>query len=151
MLAGGVGAGISAPSVLGWYHTLARPPGVPPDWAFGAVWTVLYLLIGLAAWLVWMAGRQQARPDLGAPRAARALRLWGWQLLVNACWVPVFFAAHSLVGGLLVIVPLLGLIAATIVSFARIRRLAAVLLLPYALWTCYATFLNAGFWWLNQS
>lgn len=146
MLAGLVGAGIGSGALRGWYHTLHLPAGVPDERVFGPVWGLLYVLIGVAAWLVWKRGR---RGMIEQVRAARGLRLWGWQLLLNATWVPAFFGLRSPVLGLVVIIPLLALIAATAWSFARVRRPAAWLMLPYLLWTCYATYLNAGVFWLN--
>ncbi len=113
---------------------------MPPNWAFPVVWTTLYVMIGTAAWLVW---RQ--------PLHRRALRLWGWQLLLNAIWTPAFFGLQSPILGLVVILPLLVLIALTIRAFFRLSTLAAWLLVPYGLWTVYATYLNAGFWWLNRA
>ena len=75
---------IVAGAARGWYLSLNRPPGTPPNWVFAAVWTALYAMIGLAGWLVW-------RRTVGT----RALRLWGWQLAANAFWTPAFFALHS--------------------------------------------------------
>jgi benzodiazapine receptor len=107
---------------------------------FAPVWATLYVLIGIAAWRVWQ------RPGLGQ---RRAMTLWGWQLLFNAAWTPAFFGLHSPLLGLCVIVPLLVLIGLTLHAFVRQDRFAAALLVPYAAWTCYATYLNAGFAYLN--
>jgi translocator protein len=123
-----------------WYMALAAPPGTPPNWAFGPVWTLLYVLIGTAAWLVWR------RPGHRGP-----LLLWGWQLLVNAAWTPVFFGMHAIGVALAVILTLAMLICLTMIVFARSGRAAGLLMLPYLLWTCYAAYLNAGFWWLNPA
>ena len=140
----GVSAGaITAFNVGTWYASLARPPGTPPNWVFGPVWTVLYVCVGVSAWLVWR------HVDRAVERTYRALRLWGWQLLINALWTPAFFGLHSLWAALVVIVLLVGSVAATIWSFARIDRRAAALLLPYLGWTTYAAYLTAGFWTLN--
>jgi benzodiazapine receptor len=138
LLVGVSGAALTAGSVHSWYPALHRPPGTPPDWLFAPTWTTLYVLIGIAAWLVW---------QRGGP--TRVLRLWGWQLAANALWAPVFFGMRSLPGGLVVLVMLLVLAAATIAGFARLRPLAAWLMAPYLAWCCYAAYLNAGFWWLN--
>lgn len=145
LLVGATAAAVTAPGVRGWYLSLMRPPGTPPDWVFAPVWTILYILMGLAAWLVWRRGRRMG------VEGRTALRLWGWQLLVNALWSPVFFALHSPAAALLVIVVLLALIAISLRAFLRIRPLAGCLLLPYLAWVCYATYLNAGFWWLNRA
>jgi benzodiazapine receptor len=131
---------IIAGSVPGWYLSLNHPPGTPPTWVFGPVWTVLYASIGFAGWLVW-------RRSI----VARPLRLWGWQLAANAMWTPAFFALRNPPLALAVSVVLLALIALTIRSFARLRPMAAWLMTPYLAWTCYATYLTAGFWWLNPT
>ena len=140
LLAGGLGGWITAANVKTWYPTLIRPPGVPPDWVFGPVWTTLYILMGVAAWRIWRQGGEERRAPLG---------LWFAQLAANAVWTPVFFGAHRLGLALVIVVALLGLIGATIAAFRRRDALAAWLLVPYATWTCYATYLNAGFAWLN--
>ena len=138
LLVGASGGAITADSARGWYLTLARPPGVPPNAAFPVVWSLLYVMMGVAAWLAW---RQ--------PGHRRALRLWGWQLLANALWTPAFFGLHSPALGLAVLGVLLPLIVLTIGGFLPLDRRAAALMLPYLLWTLYATYLTAGFWWLN--
>ncbi len=124
----------------GWFGALTKPPGTPPDWVFAPVWTGLYLMIAVAAWLVWRHAN---------PAADRALRLWGWQLLLNAMWVPAFFGMRSTSLGVAVIVPLLILVAFTLRAFVRIDRAAAALMAPYLLWTAYATYLATGFFILN--
>ena len=138
LLVGASGAAVTADAVRGWYLTLARPPGVPPNAAFPVVWTALYVLMGLAAWLAWR-----------RPQPWSALRLWGWQLLANALWSPAFFGLNSPTLGLVVLALLLPLIAATLLAFRRLDPRAAALMLPYLLWTLYATYLNVGFRWLN--
>lgn len=134
---------ITQTSVRTWYPSLAAPPGTPPNWVFPVVWTALYLSMGVAAWLVWR------RVDPAPPRKYAALRLWGWQLLLNALWTPAFFGARSTGLGLAVVVSLLAAVLLTVRVFLRVDRVAASLLLPYAAWVSYATYLNAGFWWLN--
>lgn len=96
--------------------------------------------MGVAAWRVWR------RPAVGQ---RTALRLWGWQLLANFLWTPAFFGLHSLGFAMAVILVMLLLIGRTIAAFATQDRLAASLMVPYAAWSCYATYLNAGFLWLN--
>ncbi len=140
LLVGAADGAAIAGNVRGWYLSLTPPPGTPPNWAFAPVWTTLYVLIGTAAWLIWR------RPGLGQ---RRALVLWGWQLLLNAAWSPVFFGLHSPALALCVMLPLLMLIGLTLRQFAVLRPLAALLMLPYAAWMCYATYLNLGFLWLN--
>jgi len=145
LLVGAADGTVTAAGARAWYLSLTPPPGTPPAALFGPVWTLLYLLMGTAAWLVW----RQVRPSRESVGKRVALRLWGWQLLLNAGWTPAFFGLHSPGLALIVMVPLVGLIGLTIRAFGRIHRLAAALLLPYALWMCYAGYLNAGFFWLN--
>jgi tryptophan-rich sensory protein len=134
-------AGIfTASSVQGWFASLTRPPFAPPNWLFAPVWTILYFMIGVSAWLVWRTGR---------PDCYRALRLWGWQLLFNALWSPAFFGLHSPGLALAMILVLVTLAAATLWRFAPINRVAALLLAPYVAWGVYATYLTAGFFVLN--
>jgi translocator protein len=134
------GGAITAPATRTWYLLLARPPGTPPNWVFGPVWTALYLMMAVAAWLVWQ-----------LPGGRRALRLWGWQLAVNAAWAPLFFGLHHLGAALADAMLLAGLAALTARRFAVISRPAGTLMLPYVLWACYACYLTAGFWWLNAT
>jgi len=137
LLTGAVGGILTTANIPTWYAHLTHPRGTPPNWVFGPVWTTLYVLMGVAAWRVWRLGDHES------------LRLWGWQLLVNAIWTPVFFAIHSPGAALVVIGGLLLLVALTAYTFAQTDRLAGSLLLPYLAWVCYATYLNAGIWWLN--
>jgi tryptophan-rich sensory protein len=143
LLVGATAAAFNGQAMQAWYATLTRPPGTPPNWVFGPVWAVLHTMIGTAAWLIW-----SHAPEGRRKRAA--LLLWGWQLLLNALWSPAYFGLQSPTAGLLVIVPLLVLIGLTIAAFVRLHRGAAALLVPYLCWTGYATYLNAGFWWLNR-
>ena len=145
LLVGAADGTLTAAGARAWYLSLTPPPGTPPAALFAPVWTLLYLLIGTAAWLVW----RQAQPPRAAIGKRAALRLWGWQLLLNACWAPIFFRLHSTGVSLIVLLALVGLVGLTIRAFGRIHRPAAALLLPYALWMCYAGYLNAGFFWLN--
>jgi benzodiazapine receptor len=140
LLVGAADGAIIAGAERGWYLSLIRPPGTPPGWVFGPVWTVLYTMIGFAGWLVWRRST-----------ASWPLRLWGWQLAANALWTPAFFALHSLPLALAVCVVLSALIALTMRGFARLRPSAAWLMAPYLGWTCYATYLSTGFWWLNPT
>lgn len=145
LLVGAADAAVTATAVHSWYLSLTQPPGTPPNWLFGPVWTVLYAMIAVAAWLVWRRGVTAG----GEQRTRPALRLWGWQLLANAAWTPAFFGLHSTGLAVAVIVVLLALIVATVRGFARISRPAALLMLPYLAWSCYAGYLSAGFLWLN--
>ena len=139
LLVGAADGAVTAAGVRGWYGSLVQPPGTPPNVVFGPVWTVLYLLMGVAAWRVWR--RVAAGP---------ALRLWGWQLALNAAWAPVFFALRLPLLALAVSLALIAAIVLTVRRFAAIDRGATWLLVPYLLWTGYAVYLNAGLWWLNR-
>ena len=125
-----------------WYRELQRPPGTPPNWVFGPVWTLLYTLMAVAAWRVWRTGD-------GSPRW-RAFGLYGIQLGLNALWTPVFFGWQQPGWALVVILFLLAAILATNLVFLRVDRLAGMLFLPYLVWVGYASYLNAGFWILNR-
>jgi tryptophan-rich sensory protein len=138
--ASAVGGLFTASSVGSWYQELARPSWNPPDWVFAPVWTTLYAMMGIAAWLVW---RGDTRPR------RLALFLFGMQLALNVLWSALFFGLRNPAAGLVEIVVLFFAIAATAVVFARCSRLAALLLLPYLLWVGFASFLNAAIWHLN--
>jgi benzodiazapine receptor len=130
---------LTQPAARTWYLSLIRPIGTPPGWVFGPVWAALYVMIAVAAWLVW---RERGH--------RRALLLWGWQLLFNALWTPIFFALHLPGLALLDVLILVMLACLTAAAFRPISRPAFLLMLPYIAWTCYAAYLNAGFWWLNR-
>ena len=124
-----------------FYAGLVKPAWAPPGWLFGPVWTTLYLMMGVAAWLVW----RQA----GWSGATVALSLFLGQLVANALWSWLFFAWRR--GGLAFaeVIFLAGLIVATALAFARVRPLAAVLLLPYLAWVTFATALTHALWRAN--
>lgn len=120
------------------YDGLRQPGWAPPSWLFGPVWTVLYAMIAVSGWLVWR--------EVGADR-----RLWPYvaQLILNAAWTPLFFGAGEYGLAFADIAVLWLFIVATVVLFARIHRVAALLLLPYLAWVTYAAALNLSIWLLN--
>ena len=125
-----------------WYFALNKPSWNPPGFLFGPVWSTLYTLMGIAAWLVWKRG--------GWPTQKRPLALFLLQLALNALWTPLFFGAH-LMGPALAEMTLLWLaIAATIAAFLPVSKTAAALLVPYLLWVSFAAFLNFTLWRLNS-
>jgi tryptophan-rich sensory protein len=140
---GAVGGIATSSSVSTWYPTLAKPAWTPPSWLFGPVWTLLYILMGVAAWLVW-------RKGIDAPGVRGALILFGVQLLFNLAWSVVFFGLRRTGWALVEIVATWVLILATLIVFFRLRPLAGWLLVPYQLWVTFATALNAAIWWLNR-
>lgn len=123
------------------YAQLLRPSWSPPGWVFGPVWTVLYALMGVAAWLAWRVG--------GFRTARNALLLFLAQLAVNALWSWLFFGWQLGALAFADILLLWALVAATIAGFWRLRPLAGVLLLPYLLWVSFAAALNYSVWRLN--
>ena len=141
-LAGGIGAIFTSPAIPTWYASLAKPAFQPPNWLFFPVWTTLYTLMGIAAFLVWRKGL-----DLRSVRVA--LGLFAVQLVLNTAWSIVFFGAQELFGALIVIVILWLFILINIVTFWRISRVAGALLIPYILWVSFASLLNYSVWMLN--
>jgi benzodiazapine receptor len=140
---GGLGGIATSSSVSTWYQTLSRPSWNPPDWVFGPVWTLLYILMGVAMWLVWRSGWDSPEGQMG-------LILFGVQLLFNLLWSLIFFGLRKPGWALLEIGLLWVLILATLVQFYRLRPGAGLLLVPYQLWVTFATALNAAIWWLNR-
>ncbi len=149
-LAGIVGSVFTTPSIAGWYATLVKPAINPPAWVFGPVWTTLFALMGISAWLVW---RNAEIASLQAPRNDRkikiALGIFFGQLVLNTLWSIIFFGLHSPGGAFIEIVFLWLAILATIIVFYKISRLAAWLLVPYILWVSFAGYLNYAIWALN--
>jgi tryptophan-rich sensory protein len=137
---GAVGA-LSTRHAREFYAGLVKPMWAPPGWLFGPVWTVLYLWMGVAAWLVWRAA--------GWAGATAALSLFVAQLVINASWSWVFFAWRRGALAFATIVLLLGLIAVTILAFARVHVVAAALLVPYLGWVAFATALTYAIWRAN--
>lgn len=124
-----------------WYEALRKPAWNPPGWVFPPVWTVLYAMMAVAAWLVWRGAR---------PGAARTpLALWTVQLLLNAAWSWLFFGRQRPDLAFADIVLLWLAIVATLAAFARVSRAAAALLAPYLAWVTFAAVLNAAIWRLN--
>ncbi|MFD7658254.1 TspO/MBR family protein [Actinosynnema sp. NPDC059797] len=141
------GAAVAAAAVIGAlaatssaaeYERLATPSWAPPSWLFGPVWTVLYVMIAVSGWLFWK--RCGTTWELG---------LFAAQLVLNAAWTPLFFAAGRYGWALVDIIALLVLILALIVAFGRRHRPAALLLVPYLAWVGFATALNASIVGLN--
>jgi len=124
-----------------FYAILVRPSWAPPGWVFGPVWTVLYALMGLAAWLVWRSGGFKAHRT--------ALVLFVLQLAANALWSWLFFTWHQGAVAFAEILVLWALIAATAASFWRLNTLAGVLMVPYLAWVTFASALNFAVWQLN--
>ena len=133
---------ISFISLKDWYAMLERPPGTPPNGVFGPIWTILFAMMGYALAVVLSA-------DPGKERK-QALRWFSIQFLFNLAWTPVFFGLHRIDAALVIIALLLVAVVVVVGKFLRVSRLAGWLLVPYLLWVGYASYLNAGFWWLNR-
>jgi tryptophan-rich sensory protein len=129
-------------SVNDWYLELNKPSFNPPNWIFAPVWTVLYIMMGVAAGIVWAKGFYHIW-------VKTALYHFGIQLLFNALWSIIFFGFKNPFAALLVILALLVLIIFTIKWFKVVSNTAALLLIPYLLWVCFATALNYKIWELN--
>jgi benzodiazapine receptor len=136
----GVSGLVTATSVHDWYPTLRKPSFNPPDQVFGPVWSILYAMIAVSGWMVW---------GHGPVARQRAMPVYVVQLCLNFAWSLLFFGAHLIGVALIDILALLAAIVATGVSFARVDRGAAWLLLPYAAWVAFASVLNAAIWRLN--
>ncbi len=142
-LAGLIGSLFTGSSIQTWYVTLKKPVFAPPNWLFAPVWTILYLLMGIAAYLIWRRGFDQ-------PQVKTALSLFAVQLILNALWSPVFFGLRSLLAGFIVIVILWIAILLTIIRFSKLSTIAGVLMIPYLLWVSFATIINYSLIVLNS-
>jgi tryptophan-rich sensory protein len=142
-LAGVVGSIFTTPSIPGWYAGLTKPTFNPPGWVFAPVWTILYAMMGLAAYLVYEKGP-------GRPEVRKALAVFAVQLVINTLWSIVFFGAHQILGAVVVIILLWVMILVTIRLFSKISGTAAYLLVPYILWVSFASVLTISLYTLNR-
>ena len=143
LVVGGLSGFATSRGVVTWYPTLAKPSFNPPSWVFGPVWTMLYILMGIAAFLVW-------RKGLATAGVRSALSLFGVQLALNGLWSFLFFGLHSPGWALAEIVVLWLAIVATLVAFWRLTTAAGWLLAPYLAWVSFAAVLNGSIWALNR-
>ncbi len=140
--AGIIGSFFTRSAISEWYAFLNKPSFNPPNWVFAPAWTTLYILMGIAMFLVWTKG-------LHAPGVKKALGVFLFQLALNSLWSIVFFGARSIIGGLVVIGILWVAIVWTIMHFFTLSKWAAALLVPYILWVSFAVILNCAFVFLN--
>ncbi|MFC1962231.1 TspO/MBR family protein [Chloroflexota bacterium] len=140
--AGLIGAIFTTHAIPTWYAALEKPAFTPPNWLFAPTWTLLYLLMGIAAFLVW-------RHGLESRRVRVALIIFLIQLVLNALWSMVFFGLQSPFYGIVVIILLCLMILLTLITFFRVTAVSGWLLLPYLLWTTFAAVLNISAWLLN--
>jgi translocator protein len=142
--AGAVGALFSpafSASAAHWYAALVKPAWLPPQNWFGPIWTGLYVLMAIAAWIIWRERYHRGR--------AAAITAFGIQLLLNALWAPVFFGLKNIGAGLFEIVALWLAVGWMIREFARVKSAAALILVPYFMWTTFAAAINLAVWSLN--
>ena len=139
--AAGIGGAVTTPKIDNWYATLVKPGWNPPNWIFGPVWSVLYLGMAIAAWLVW-------RQD-GLAGAVGSLTLFGLQLVMNLAWSCLFFGLQSPGAAFAEVVLLWAAIAATMAAFWFRSTVAGLLFVPYLAWVSFAAVLNFAIWRLN--
>lgn len=142
-MAGVIGSLFTARTVSSWYLTLRKPGWTPPSGIFAPVWIALYLMMGIAAFLLW-------RKGLGHEGVRTALVLFLIQIVLNTLWSAAFFGVPSPLAGLIVIIALWAAILATIVAFSRVSVGAGLLLVPYILWVSFAAALNWSIYMLNR-
>lgn len=142
-LAGLIGSLFTFSAIPTWYQTLHKPTFSPPNWVFSPVWTILYTLMGIAAFLVWQKGVKHKQ-------VKQALFIFGSQLVLNALWSIIFFGFKSLLFAFFEIIFLWLAILGTILTFFRVYKPAAFLLIPYIFWVSFAAYLNYYIWILNK-
>jgi tryptophan-rich sensory protein len=142
LIVGGIAGSVTSSAIPVWYADLNKPFFTPPNWVFGPVWTLLYILMGWSAGWVWSFGSYHKW-------VKTALYHFGAQLLLNGMWSLVFFGLKNILGGLIIILALLVLVYMTIKWFKVINKKTAYLLYPYFGWLLYATALNIGVLALN--
>ena len=141
--AGFIGSFFTTPSIASWYAFINKPSFSPPNWLFAPVWTLLYILMSIAAFLIW-----QKRDN---PKAKQALRFYGTQLILNALWSIIFFGMHNPGLAFLEIIFLWSFILITLIKFYQINKIAGLLFIPYLLWVSFALILNLFVWMINIS
>lgn len=139
---GWVGSLFTAPAIPVWYNSLAKPALNPPSWVFAPVWTLLFVLMGIAAFLVW-------RKELNKKSVKMALAIFVFQLFLNVFWSMLFFGMHNPMIAFTEIISLWFAIMALLLAFYQVSRTAAYLIIPYALWVGFATYLNYAIWQLS--
>jgi tryptophan-rich sensory protein len=154
-MAGVIGSLFTMSEIGTWYATLVRPDIAPPSWVFGPVWTTLFLLMGIASYIVWRKGFKVGpngkKPDADKQKKSKkALTIFGIQLVLNILWSVFFFGMHNLGGAFIEIIVLWISIVATTIYFTRISKTAGRLMLPYIAWVTFAAILNYSYFLLNK-
>jgi len=144
LAAGGIGSIFTAQSTItGWYANLQKPSFTPPNWLFGPVWTALYILMGIAVFLVW-------QKDLQNPAVKTALLFFAVQLILNTAWSWLFFGLNYILLAFIELLILWLAILLTILKFYSLSATAFLLMLPYIIWVSFAAVLNGSIWLLNR-
>lgn len=141
-LAGAIGSIFTMPAIDSWYGNLVKPAINPPSWVFGPVWTLLFVLMGVAAFIVFNHGWEKVEVKI-------ALSIFGVQLILNTLWSIIFFGLQNPGLAFLELVLLWMAILFSIISFFRVSKKAAYLLIPYIMWVSFAGYLNLSFFLLN--
>ncbi len=142
LLIGGISGGLTASAIPTWYSTLSKPSFNPPNYLFGPVWTLLYILMGISLYLVWNSPQSALRK--------KALIIFAVQLAANFLWSILFFSMHLLFVSIIDILFMWALILSMIITFSKIKKVAGWMNIPYLLWVSFASVLNISFWWLNR-
>ena len=150
LMAGVIGSIFTSQSVTTWFQTIEKPSFSPPNWLFGPVWTSLYVLMGVSLFLIWRATSSATFLKDRRIRKIAAFIAFGSQLILNVLWSFIFFGLRSPQLAFVEIIILLISIVVTIGIFSKISKLAAILMLPYAGWVTFASFLNLQIWLLNS-
>ena len=143
LVIGYLGAIVTLPQISSWYSTLSKPWWSPPNWLFGPIWTTLYVLMGIALFVVWREGIH--RRDVRF-----AILIFGVQLVLSLIWSVVFFSLHALFGSFAIVMLLWLAILANIIAFLIISKWAGLLLVPYIIWVSIASYLNYSVYLLNH-
>ena len=125
----------------GWYSEIIRPSFAPPNWVFGPVWTILYILIAISAYRIMYAAKNEYKSP--------AMAFWSLQMCLNTIWTPIFFGANNLEVAFYYIIALWASIVGTIITAWKVDRTSSVILMPYLVWVSFASVLNYAFWQLN--
>lgn len=139
---GSLGSLVTMPSIPTWYAFLKKPPLNPPNWIFAPVWTTLYIMMGVAVWLITLLKKSFRRN--------KALVFFVIQLILNFGWSYVFFGKQLLLFAFLEVILLWLVILITLIKFYRLKPFAGLLLIPYILWVSFATYLTGAVWYLNK-
>ncbi len=134
-LAGAVGTVFTLKEITGWYAYLPKPSWTPPNWAFGPIWSTLYVLMGISLFLIWREGLNRKDVQI-------AVIVFAVQLAINVIWSLVFFGTHNIFGGLILVLILWVAILINIIVFYRISKPAGLILIPYIVWVSIASYLN---------